>query len=266
VFRGRPGHETVGCAACGRGIVGKAAPSRGRHLAHTMTRGCPPGGRSVRLPRRAEPETAPPSSATSAAGAAVRRSQHPPRAPEHAAAGTARSEDRVISGTPGRHPGAAARGRLLDGTDDIQGTQARHDAPSPDWSCPVTVPPTGPRAISASRARRQPRHARGSSSRRYGAGSTGPDTATADGLIRPPPRPKAGHPAGHAQHDGHVQLPVPHPLCTSSRRSARTSASTPITVLATQTRIFCAAFESRRNLTSFLIGTVARRRLPEEQP
>jgi hypothetical protein len=49
-------------------------------------------------------------------------------------------------------------------------------------------------------------------------------------------------------------------------RSARTSASTPITVHATQTRIFCAAFESRRNLTSFLIGTVARRRLPEEQP
>ena len=27
VFRGRPGHETVGCAACGRATIGKAAPA-----------------------------------------------------------------------------------------------------------------------------------------------------------------------------------------------------------------------------------------------
>jgi hypothetical protein len=178
-----------------------------------MTRSAPAGRCSVGLRRYAEPGTAPAGPAVSAADPAAHRGQHPPRAHAHAPAGTAHRGSPVSTGPP---PGAAARGRLFDGPDEIQRTRARHDEPSPASPAPSPCRRPCARTVSASRA------AASDGTRRVfllpiRSGQHRP-------LIQPPitgssagPRPQAAAEAlqatGHASYDGHIQqcrIPLAH--------------------------------------------------------
>ena len=169
------------------------------------------GRYSVGRRRAAKPVTVPAGPSLSAADVAAHYGQRPPHEGEHAAVTTAGRGDPVISGTPARRPAPATGGRPLHGRDDIKGTRARHDLPSPGQSCPVTEPPPG---------HQRPRHPRvtgpppataqgGSSSPRYGAGNTGPDTTAAAGRVsqagRPASRSTSRQPGDGARRSRRVQ-------------------------------------------------------------
>jgi len=84
-----------------------------------------------------------------------------------------------LAGTPGPRPAAASSMAAM-----IYNAPARDMMHLPP-ACPAPLPcrRLSARALRASRARRQRRQQGGSSSRRYGAGRSGPDTAAPDGQV-----------------------------------------------------------------------------------